>query len=157
MVFYYMGRYDEATAELRAVVAVEPNKSVAHLGLGRVYAAQGLTAEALAELQAAKPQAPFRVRAEMARVLAHAGRTDEARQTLDELEVEADRASGEVSWDVLAHVYSALGQKDRAFDLLERAVAERASTLLWINVDPRFDPLRSDPRFSRLVAEIGVP
>jgi hypothetical protein len=51
----------------------------------------------------------------------------------------------------------ALGDADRAFSLLQRACDEREPALLWAQVDPRLDPVRTDPRFQQLVARIGIP
>jgi serine/threonine-protein kinase len=52
-------------------------------------------------------------------------------------------------------VYTGLGQKDRAFAALEQAFADRSGLLVWLNVEPAFDPLRDDPRFDDLLRRIG--
>jgi len=56
----------------------------------------------------------------------------------------------------LARVYAGLVEKDKAFEWLERAYAERSVGLSLLKVDPRFDPLRSDPRFADLLRRMNL-
>ena len=51
----------------------------------------------------------------------------------------------------------ALGDKDRAFQWLDRCYEERSPWLGWLKTDPALDPLRSDPRFADLLRRIGLP
>jgi hypothetical protein len=53
-------------------------------------------------------------------------------------------------------IHAGLGQKDEAFAMLEQAYADRYPWLIHLNVEPRFDPIRSDPRFAGLVRRIGL-
>jgi hypothetical protein len=55
----------------------------------------------------------------------------------------------------IALVHIALGGSDAALARLERAAADRAHALAFLNVDPRLDPLRGHPRFERLRQRIG--
>ena len=48
------------------------------------------------------------------------------------------------------------GENDRAIDLLEKAYDERVERLVWLRADPRFDPLRLDPRFNDLLTRMGL-
>jgi len=57
----------------------------------------------------------------------------------------------------LALIHGALGQKDEAFALLEKAYAEREEAVPYLKVERRFKPLRADPRFARLVRRLGLP
>ena len=57
----------------------------------------------------------------------------------------------------LALVHAALGDKDEAFALLEKAIAERSTFLVYTKWEPRLDPLRSDPRFTQILKRIGLP
>ena len=151
MVLFYLGKYPEAEAELRQILAISKNMGVAKFMLGRVYAAQGRTDEALALFS--EPDAPKEVRflCERARVLAVAGRAPEARQLLRQIEGSPE---SERILDALAFVYAALGQRDTAMTLLSRAVDARlpaASGSRWI-------PARSlhADRGSRCFVRIGL-
>ena len=62
-----------------------------------------------------------------------------------------------VSRHDLAIVYLALGEKQQALDWLEKAYEDRNWWMPWIKVEPRFDSLRSDPRFADLVRRVGLP
>ena len=56
----------------------------------------------------------------------------------------------------LALIYVGLGEKDEAFNMLEKAFEERYPWLIHLSVEPRLDPLRSEPRFKALVSRIGL-
>jgi len=53
--------------------------------------------------------------------------------------------------------YAGLGDKEQAFAWLERSYEERRQRMVWLNVDPLLEPLRSDPRFADLVRRVGLP
>ena len=55
-----------------------------------------------------------------------------------------------------AVIYAGLEDRDRAFEWLERAYNERSSWMSYLNVEPRLDPLRSDPWFADLVRRVGL-
>ncbi len=57
----------------------------------------------------------------------------------------------------MAECYARLGERDEAFRWLEKAYEERKTDLVWLKVEPRFDPLRDDRRFQDLVRRIGLP
>jgi hypothetical protein len=53
-------------------------------------------------------------------------------------------------------VYAGLGEKDKAFEWLERAYRDHSGSVRYLKVEPRLDPLRSDPRFLELMRRIGL-
>ena len=84
-----------------------------------------------------------------------AGKREEAQKNLDELlKLSKQRFVSPAS---IALIYVALGDKDQAFAWLEKSNELRELNIVRLNVDPRFDPLRSDPRFTDLVRRIGIP
>ena len=86
--------------------------------------------------------------------LAASGQRADAESILAELAAASPQRY--VSSLEIAYVRTALGWTDEAFESLEQAVAERTSFLALLRVDPRFDPLRADPRFPDLLRRIGL-
>ncbi len=94
------------------------------------------------------------VLAAIGRVHVAAGRRDSARAVLDQLNDLGRRRY--VTPYAVASVYAALGERDRAFELLEDAFSERTEDLILIKIDPRLKPLRGDPRFTDLLRRMGL-
>ncbi len=82
------------------------------------------------------------------------GKTDEAGRILSELESQLDERY--VSPADIAMLHGHLGRIDQAFEWLHRAVEQRAPWLGFLRIDPIWDPLRSDPRFSAIEQSIGI-
>jgi len=57
---------------------------------------------------------------------------------------------------VLAGLHVILGDRDRAFELLDQAYAEKDSTLREVKINPALDPLRGDPRFAKLLKKLNL-
>lgn len=93
--------------------------------------------------------------AALGRSYALVGNEDEARKILDELLELSTRTY--VSPVRMALPYLALGLEDQAFEWLNTAYEDRFWLLVFLNVEPGFDPLRSDPRFHDLLHRVGVP
>lgn len=87
-------------------------------------------------------------------MLALQGRKAEARRVVSQLEGLAKRKY--VSPVNVAMVLVALGEDDKAFQWLEKAYQEHYGWLVYLGVDPRFDRVRSDPRFTDLLRRVGL-
>jgi thioredoxin-like negative regulator of GroEL len=151
------GEYERADTALSRAVALHPGHAEAHYLLALVATARG--DYALAEAHLARVPLPGatrpRVRAELARVEALAGRTDEARPILEELRQTA--RTGFVPSYELAALWLAMGDAGRALVLLDEAAADRDADLVYLRVDPRLERLRGDRRFTRVVRRLGLP
>jgi len=149
-------RYDEAIAQLRAVIEMDRNHYQAYWFLGHTYAAKGEFEQAITAAQKAVDLSE-RVPGALGFLgLAYglAGRKAEATKVLDELlKLNESRY---VTPAAMVNVYIGLGDKDQAFVWLEKAYQERSNYLPWLKVFPIVDPLRSDPRFADLVRRIGL-
>jgi serine/threonine-protein kinase len=157
MVSYYARRYDDALSQLQRAVRLEPTLASAYVGLARVLTAMGRYDEAIAE--ASRANAMFSghpyFEAEIAQAELGAGRVVDARRRIARLEAQESDASSRVGPNLLALAYARL-DKDRAFAWLERSFQVKSGFLLWLKVDPRVDPLRSDPRFSTFLRRLQL-
>src|SRR5712664_2878800 len=168
---YYFGRsFDAAIEEAQQVVKLHPSDLFAQFWLGSAYREKKIYPEAIETFQHARQLSgdyPFMVMA-YGHTQALAGNVDEARSVLKKLErlrmLRSLPTPGPgvrptnlpfVPSLYLAAIHVGLGETDDAFRELDRAYQERVDRLVYLNVDPMADPLRSDPRFAQLMAKIG--
>src|SRR5215469_10281918 len=85
---------------------------------------------------------------------AHSGRRKEAMRVLDELQ--RRRKTGYVPAAAFLNAYLGLGDKEEAFVWLERSAEERSKIILFLKVQPFFDPLRGDPRFAAFLRRANL-
>ena len=145
----------EAIDQWRKTLDMDPNFVYSAYGLSQAYEQKGMYREALAELERAKKIDDWSwLTAEIACVKAFLGQRDEAAKIMQEL---IDRSAHEyIDESVIAYIPIAMGDKDQAFAWLEKAYQVRAGNLVWIKIEPKFDPLRSDPRFDDLLRRMGL-
>jgi hypothetical protein len=86
---------------------------------------------------------------------ARAGNLDVASGILEDLLSRSDREA--VAPRCFAYLYGAMGERDRAFEWMEKAYEARDSGLFFMRVNPLYDPLRSDPRFHEMLRRLGIP
>jgi len=155
--YYYRRSYDEAINQLRATLSVSPKFPLAHLWLGRAYQQKKMYSEAIDEFNKTDAALPGWVVtiAGMGHAYGEWGHQAEAKQVLVRLN-EMAREKYVTPYGV-ALVYAGLGDKDQAFAWLNKAVAGRSHWLVWLNRDPRWDRIRSDPRFDDLQKRVGLP
>ena len=153
---FYARRYEEAIRESEKALEMDPTFVITHGVLGLAFGRLSRHTEAIAALQkAVEFSSGTRYRADLAYVLAKAGRLDEARATL--AEVERLSATRYVSPYYLASAHAALGDTERGFFCLEEAFAERSHGMTFLKSDPNLDDLRPDPRFDELLRRVGLP
>jgi adenylate cyclase len=155
-VLYLSRQYDGAIAQYRSALALDPGLVQAHLWFGRPYLEKGMYDEAIAELQRAVELSNGSTisLAVLGHAYASAGKSREAREILAKLQERARSTYLPSYW--IALIYTGLGVTEAAMAWLERAEKERSSWLVWIKVEPRFDRLRSDPRFQSMLARMGL-
>jgi serine/threonine-protein kinase len=153
---FYARRYDEAAAQQERTIELDPTFAPALRSLGGAYEQLRRYDDAIAMYRRAHALLPSELSATtlLAHALAVAGRTEEARKLLSEL----TEASGRryVSRYRLAAIHLALGERGIALDFLEQALRGRDRAMIWINVAPRFDPLRGEPRFQSIVRSMRL-
>ncbi len=155
--YLYSRQYDLTIEQLRKAHDLDPRSFQASWMLGQAYEFKGMLPEAIAEFHKAVSATPERVLATAAlgRTYALAGQTAQAREILGSLKSLSRQRY--VSPFFIAAIHIALGEKDAAFEWLEKAFQERSDLMVYLKVEPRLDPLRSDPRFADLVRRVGLP
>ncbi|MEK6285199.1 MAG: protein kinase [Acidobacteriota bacterium] len=153
--YFNARRYDEAIQQLRKTVEIDQGFFVAHHYLGSAYAMKGAFSEALSEYQKAHQlNDDPHVVALTGRLYAVSGKRAEALKTLAQLKSLArQRYVADYS---VALIYAGLGEKDQAFELLEKSYREHTVDMLTLYYDPLIDNLRSDPRFAGLLRRVGL-
>jgi len=153
---YYFGRnYDAAIEEAGEVVKLHPDFPLAQFWLGSAYREKKMFPQAIETFQHARQASGDNPAMLMAygHTQAVAGNTQEARAALQKLQQLAANRFVPNLYPAAIHV--GLGEKDEAFRLLNLAFDEKIDRLVYLNVDPIADPLRSDPRFAQLMAKVG--
>ncbi len=157
-VYYQLRDFEELVEASRRGVVSNPNEWSQHYQLGVGYEGTGKPLEAISEYQKAVElsDGDLDVTASLAHAFAVIGRRAEAKKMLGDLERKSKTIH--VSPYVIATIYAGLGDKDKAFEFLEKAYRERSLELSWLlKADLRIDNLRSDPRFQRLLRRVGLP
>jgi tetratricopeptide (TPR) repeat protein len=152
---YFDHRYDDAVAQCRKALDLDPNSAGGQDCLGTAYLAKGMYPQAIEASQRAVQLSggdPSRA-VGLGRAYALAGRTADARKVLDELR--QAYTTSHASPYFLATVEVALRHHPAAFAWLEKAYEEHDTFLTWLKVDSALDPLRSDPRFQTLLQHVG--
>ncbi len=142
-------RFDPSIASLRTVLNLSPGFGGAHLVIGEALLGKGDAAGALAEIQQ-EPSDPFRmIGLPMAY---HAlGRRADSDRALDTL---ITRYAKDAPYDV-AYVYAQRGEKDRAFEWLDKAAAAKDPSLALLVIERLFAPLHPDPRWLPFLRRLG--
>ncbi len=157
VIYYHLRDYKTMVEVNRQSVASNPDEWLGHYFLGVGYEGLGQQLEAIPEYQKAVElsQSDTDTVAALGHAYATIGRRAEAQKILRDLHRQSKTSY--VSPYMIAAIYAGLGDKERAFEFLERAYQERSSNIpYFIKADLRIDTLRSDPRFADLIHRVGL-
>ncbi len=153
---YMERRFQECIDESWQMLILEAEFAPAQHILGLAYEQMAMYDDAITELQNAcicsGGHPP--VLAALGHAYALADRRSEAQTTVQKLSALSRQRYVSPYWQSI--VYLGLGEYDFALDSLATACDDREVSLVWLNVEPRFDPVRSDPRFHRLLGRVGL-
>lgn len=150
-ILYVARDYDGAIEQLKKTLELDSNFAYASALLGAAYAEKGMYAEAVrasriaAEVDPEDPDWP----GYLAIVYAQAGQSERAREILERIDDHLDPT-------FTAMIHAALGDRDGAFEWLNRAYESGSLFLNEMRVEPRLDPLRGDPRFDEILQAMGL-
>ena len=151
----YARRFDEAADACHRALDLDPNHPTANLYLGQIEEYRGRFPEAIIRFRKAyeTTATPLHL-ANLGHAYARSGHRSEAMKTLTQLHTLSETRY--VSPYAVALVHIGLRDKEKALEWLQRAVTERSQWVTTLKVDPVFDELRSDPRFTSLLRQIGL-
>ena len=150
--FDMAGKHDRALLQLRRTMELEPRFSPTHLYLGEAYLRKKMYPEAIAAYRDSASLGDSSYSAPLGYAFGRVGKRAEARKIIEQLHRRPN-----MSPTSIAIVYAGLGDKDRAFALLERAFKDHDDSLIYIRSQTFFDPLRSEPRFQALLRRMAFP
>jgi eukaryotic-like serine/threonine-protein kinase len=151
----HAGKPDEALARLRETFELAPAFWFPHVFAASAYIEKGMFAEAIAEARRATELSTTQTVSVALEgyALAKLGKPGEARDVLDRLlKLSKERF---VPPYHIAFIYNGLGDRDQAFEWLERGFEQRDPKMAFLKVEPRWNNLRDDPRFIDLMRRVG--
>ncbi|HSO74093.1 MAG TPA: protein kinase [Blastocatellia bacterium] len=148
--------YDGAIAQYKSTIELDAGFALAHRRLGQTYEQTQMYAEALDAFQKAEELAGEDVELMSARghLYGVLGESEKAEAALEKLKATSKRKY--VPAYLVARAYAGMGKTDLVFEWLEKAYEERYGYLAYLNIEPLFDSLRTDPRFIDLVHRVGL-
>jgi tetratricopeptide (TPR) repeat protein len=152
--YYRARKYDQAIEYFLDVLQHKPNNTSAMYVLAHVYFQKGRYDEAIVLLQNISKSNKWLAAAPLGYALAKTGRTAEARQILSEME--ALPKTENLPAQERAIVYIGLGDKDAAFQWLEKSYEEKFAAIISLPTEPIFDDLRSDPQFVSMAKKLKL-
>lgn len=152
--YYFSHQYERAVEQARKALEMDPRFDFAHWIIGMACVQQHRLEEAIAVLNQAVilTGGSLTHLSHLGYAYALAGRAEEARQVYDDLAEMARQKYVSAYYFALIHL--GLGEHERMFEWLDRAVEERSGFMAFLNSEPLFDPLRLEPRFVNLVRQI---
>ncbi len=151
----HAGKPDEALTRLRETFDLAPGFWLPHVFACSAYTEKGMFAEAIAEARRATELSPAQTvsLAFGGYALAKSGKQTEAREVLDKLlKLSTERFVPPLH---IALLYNGLGDRDQAFQWLERGFEQRDPKMTFLKVDSRWYGFRDDPRFMDLMRRVG--
>jgi tetratricopeptide (TPR) repeat protein len=152
---YFARNYDEAIEQFQKTSELDPNFPPVRIFLPAAYEQKGSVDQAIAAFQKGLTSKESSEWPLIMGGLGHSygllGKKTEARAVLNELKQASEPAYAS------ALVQAGLGDKDQAFVWLEEAYKQHSFQMQFLNLEPRWDSLRSDPRFANIVRRIGLP
>ncbi len=154
-IFYHARQYDRALEQIRKSLDMDPTFARGHWAISEPLEQQQKYQEATTELEKARQidETPIML-ALLGHLYAVTGKTSDARRIVTQLNALSKQAY--VDPYFLAEIHTALGDRDQAFQELEKAYEQRSSWLVWLKVEPKFDSLRDDARYTSLLKRIGL-
>ena len=153
---YYARKFDQAIEEASKALIINPDFYLAHNFLGLAYLQKGMFTKAVEHMKLAEMHSgkSFGTKATLGYVYGKIGNFREAQIILDSLKECSKKEY--VSPISIARVYIGIGEEEQAINYLEKAFEEKENRLIRLNSNPIYDPLRSNPRYKKLLEKMNL-
>lgn len=158
--YYYSKDIPKAIEACQTSIRVTPDRGDSYKFLANIYREQGKPEEAIRVLEARMKIMEFRppfFLGELAASYSAAGYADKAQEVIQELHALIENQAQGSPHYFLAMAYANLGEKDKAFELLEQSFELREVEMVWLKMDPLARPLHAEPRYQDLLDRVGFP
>jgi TolB-like protein/DNA-binding winged helix-turn-helix (wHTH) protein len=162
--YYYAGDYEASYRQFQHTITMDPTFPLAHLDFFELLTTMGRYEQGIQEYQTGhllRGSSPDDAAAEAAALLTafkRGGGTGLWRRFLERSLKARERGDSRVYASEVASLYAAVGDKDKAFEWLDKAYEERdGQAITLLKCDPDYKNLRSDPRFAALLRRMGLP
>ncbi len=154
--YYYTGQYSKAIDMASMTLELDPNFVPAYRLMSLAYQGMKMFDEAIRENERWGRLTGNKIKAEvsLAEIYAASGRKEEAKKIIAEIEAGKNLSANDHRG--MAQVYAGLGETDKAFLWLEKSYQHHEESLCSLKIDPKMNPLRSDPRFKIMLNNIGL-
>lgn len=154
--YYYSQQYDKAIEIAKKTLELDPDFFPAYRLLSLAYTSLGKFDEAIAENErwGRGTKSSIKTDLSLAYIYVVSGRDGNARKIIEQPGLED--LLGANDHRSMALVYAALGEKDKAFEWLERSILKHEESVCSLMIDHKFDPVRKDPRFDTILKKIGL-
>jgi tetratricopeptide (TPR) repeat protein len=149
---FYARRYEQAIAQANRTVALDPSSPLPHGAMARTYEETGKYEASLDILGQHLPVGERGVIAQLKQAYTADGPAGYWRKML-----EFQMANHRKDYLRIAVIQAKLGDREKSLRSLEHAYGEHVGDMIFINIEPGFDPMRTDPRFQAIVRKIGFP
>lgn len=147
--------YDQTIEQCTKSIEMDPSFAPAYVYRAMAYEQKGMLDNAIADLETARSLQPGpALFGTLGHAYAISGNKAKARTLLRELNDLSAKQYFPAFQIALIHI--GLGESDEAFELLEKSYEDHYPWLIHLNVEPRLDPIRKDPRFARFLHRIGL-
>ena len=155
---YYLGNPDDAIRILRSGVGFHPNVLTGYHKLGKIYLVQEKYTEAIETLELgifiSKERLPA-ILGDLAIAYDRTGNYTKSTELINELKIlQLKGPQGSPSF-FLAQIYAGIGENELAFEWLEKAYLDKEVEMIWLKIEPQFNSIRNDPRFTDLLEKVG--
>jgi TolB-like protein len=153
---YYTGQFEDAVSMGKMTLELDGNFAPAYRLLSLAYQGLKIYDKAITENQRWGELTGNKIKTDvaLAEIYAAAGRKKDAEKIVLEIEEGKDLSGNDHRG--MALVYAALEENDKAFLWLEKSYEKHEESLCSLKIDPKMDPLRSDPRFNVMLKKIGL-